>query len=119
MVQQSAFQTRELNSFSSYEEAYHQFIADIIVQQKHSTGLVLKGTGVKRIFVDGGFSNNPIYMNLLAEAFPGIEVFAATVPRASALGAALVIHQHWNSQPLPPDIIKLKYYAPNRETVKR
>jgi sugar (pentulose or hexulose) kinase len=118
MIRSSAFPARELTLFASFEEAYHQLIADIIVLQKHSTDLVLKGTGVKRIFVDGGFSNNPIYMNLLAEAFPGIEVYAAAVPRASALGAALVIHRHWNSQPLPSDIIELKYYAPDRKTIK-
>ena len=111
MVQQSAFSTRDLNIFVSYEEAYHQLIADIITQQVHSTGLVLKGTAVKRIFVDGGFGNNPIYMHLLSEAFPGIEVYAASVPQASALGAALAIHQHWNKKQLPSDIIDLRLYA--------
>jgi glycerol kinase len=57
--------------------------------------------GSQKIFVDGGFGKNPIYMSLLAKAFPGIEVYAATVPQASALGAALVIHHHWNKNPLP------------------
>jgi sugar (pentulose or hexulose) kinase len=111
MVQQSAFGTRDLNLFTSYEEAYHQLIADIIAQQVHSTSLVLKGTTVKRIFVDGGFGNNPIYMHLLSEAFPGIEVYAASVPQASALGAALAIHPHWNSKSLPSDIIDIKLYS--------
>jgi sugar (pentulose or hexulose) kinase len=111
MVQQSAFACRNLHLFNSYEEAYHQLIADIVVQQVHSTNLVLKGTAVKRIFVDGGFGNNPIYMHLLSEAFPGIEVYAASVPQASALGAALAIHQHWNSKSLPSDIIDIKLYS--------
>ncbi len=111
MVQQSAFGERNLNQFTNYEEAYHQLIADIITQQLHSTNLVLKGTAVKRIFVDGGFGNNPIYMHLLSEAFPGIEVYAASVPQASALGAALAIHQHWNSKSLPSDIIAIKLYS--------
>jgi hypothetical protein len=35
-------------------------------------------------------------MYLMSEAFPNIEVYAASVAQASALGAALVIHQHWN-----------------------
>ena len=80
-------------------------------QQIRSTNLVLKGAYVKRIFVDGGFSKNPIYMYLLAEAFPHIEVYAASVPQASALGAALAIHQHWNSKELPADIIDLKLFS--------
>jgi sugar (pentulose or hexulose) kinase len=84
---------------------------DIITRQIQSTNLVLKGTDVKRIFVDGGFSNNSVYMNLLAEAFPNIEVCAASVPQASALGAALVMHQHWNENDLPSDLIDLRPYS--------
>ena len=110
MVHQSDFAERDLNTFASYEEAYHQLIADIMVQQIKSTKLVLSGSPVKRIFVDGGFSKNSIYMHLLAGAFPGIEVYAATVAQASALGAALAMHQHWNSKPLAASLIELKLY---------
>ena len=111
MMGASAFETRNLDSFGNYEEAYHQLIMDIMDQQIYSTGLVLKGTHVKRIFVDGGFSKNPIYMYLLAEAFPAIEVYAASVAQASALGAALAMHRHWNTRNLPADIIDLKLYS--------
>jgi sugar (pentulose or hexulose) kinase len=110
MVGQSAFAKRNLDDFTTYEEAYHQLIADIITQQTRSTNIVLKGTGVKKIFVDGGFGNNPIYMRLLALAFPEREVFAASVTQASALGAALAIHKSWNSLAPPTDMVKLKYY---------
>jgi hypothetical protein len=51
----SAFGKRKLEDYKNYEEAYHQFIVDIVTQQVRSTNLVLRGTGVKRIFVDGGF----------------------------------------------------------------
>ena len=111
MVKQSNFNERDLNGFYSYEEAYHQLIADIIEQQVKSTKLVLNATDVKRIFVDGGFSKNSIYMHLLADAFTGIEVYAATVAQASALGAALTIHHVWNRKPLPDNIINLKLYG--------
>jgi glycerol kinase len=110
MLQHSVFENRDLNNFANYEEAYHQLIADIMVQQLYSTNLVLRGTQVKRIFVDGGFSKNPIFMHMIADCFPEIEVFAATVAQASSLGAALAMHQHWNSKSLPSDIIELKNY---------
>ena len=106
----TAFPERDLYTFSSYEQAYHQLMLDIIDRQAGATGLVLKGTNVKRIFVDGGFGKNPLYMHLLAEAFPGIEVYAASVAQATALGAALAIHPHWNSKPASVNIIKLVYY---------
>ena len=112
----SAFGKRKLEDYKNYEEAYHQFIVDIVTQQVRSTNLVLRGTGVKRIFVDGGFSKNPIYMYLMAEAFPTIEVYAASVAQASALGAALVIHQHWNNKPLPSNIIDMKLYSVTHQT---
>src|SRR4030095_10678312 len=112
----SAFGKRKLEEYKNYEEAYHQFIVDIVAQQVRSTNMVLKGTGVKRIFVDGGFSKNPIYMYLMAEAFPNIEVYAASVAQASALGAALVIHQHWNNKPLPSNIIEMKLYSVTHQT---
>lgn len=111
IVHQSMFETRDMHVFANYEEAYHQLIADIIKQQVRSTKLVLNGRLVNKIFVDGGFSRNPIFMHLLAESFYGIEVYAATVPRASALGAALAIHHTWNSNALPGNIIDLKLYS--------
>lgn len=110
-LQVSVFAQRELSSFASYEEAYHQFILDLVTQQVASTQLVLEGADVKRIFVDGGFSKNPIYMNLLAAAYPDKEVYAASMAQATAVGTALAIHRHWNGRPLPNDIIELKYYA--------
>ncbi|MEO5999350.1 MAG: FGGY family carbohydrate kinase [Chitinophagaceae bacterium] len=111
ILEKSLFGERDLSTFDSYEEAYHQLIFDLITQQEAATGLVLNNGQVKRIFVDGGFSKNPIFMHLLAAAFPDIEVFAASVAQATAMGAALAIHKHWNTKSLPGDIIDLKYYS--------
>lgn len=110
-LKESVFAQRELESFVNDEEAYHQLILDLVDLQKESTQLVLKGTNVKRIFVDGGFSKNVIFMKLLAEAFPEIEVFAASMAQATAVGTALAIHDSWNTKSLPGDIIELKYYS--------
>ncbi len=110
MVQQSAFSQRDLSVFADSETAYHQLLADIISQQVISTGLVLNGSPVKRIFVDGGFGNNPVYMNMLANAFPQLEVSAATVAQASAIGAALAVHRYWNTKSLPADVVTLRLY---------
>jgi sugar (pentulose or hexulose) kinase len=110
-LQQCVFAKRDLSAFASTTEAYHQLMMDIVAQQLVSTSLVLEGRKTKRIFVDGGFSKNEIYMNLLAAAFPGMEVFATSMAQASALGAALAIHDAWNTRHIPSDIIELKYYT--------
>jgi sugar (pentulose or hexulose) kinase len=110
-LQQSAFAGKELSSFTSAEQAYHQLMIDIVAQQVFSTGLILEGKKTKRIFVDGGFSKNEIYMNLLAASFPAIEIYATSMAQASALGAALAIHDSWNKRNIPSDVIALKYYT--------
>lgn len=119
LLKASRFAHRSLSDFTSYEIAYHQLIMDLMEQQQHSTALVTTGTAVKRIFVDGGFGKNPVYMHMLAAAFPQMEVFAASVAQATAIGAALAIHRHWNSQPLPGDLVEMRHYAVNREFAYR
>lgn len=110
-LQHSAFVTRDLSVFGTVEEAYHQLIFDIIQQQQVSVSLVLSKQAPARIFVDGGFARNPLYMHMLAHAFPLMEVYAASVSQASAMGAALAIHDEWNHQPVPGDMVDLKYYT--------
>ena len=105
------FINRDLSLFESYEEAYHQLILDIIAQQLIATEWVIYNSPVKQLFVDGGFSKNSIYMNLLAEAYPTMAVYAASVPQASALGAAMVVHKTWNSKAIPNRLIKLNYFT--------
>jgi hypothetical protein len=111
MMQQSAFTTRDLTGFENISYAYHQLMMDLIKQQVISTNLVLKNCTVKKIFLDGGFSRNPIYMHLLASAYPEMEVYAASIAQASAFGAALAVHPYWNKSNIPADLIELKNYT--------
>lgn len=111
---ESGFANRDLSTFKNDTEAYHQLILDLVNLQTASTQLVLSGTKVKRIFVDGGFSKNSVFMHLLAAAFPDIEIFAASMAQATAVGAALAIHKEWNTKAIPNDIIELKYYSAHK-----
>ena len=109
-IEKCPFENRNLDRFKNHDVAYHQLIMDIIAQQILSTRLVIHNSPVKKIFVDGGFSKNSIFMNLLAQAFPEMEVYAASMAQASALGAALAIHNSWNPKPIQNDLIDLKFY---------
>jgi len=111
-LKECTFEKRDLSVFSSDEEAYHQLIFDLVSQQTFSTSLILEKNRVKKIFVDGGFSKNEIYMNLLASAFPGMAVYATSIAQATAIGAALVIHEAWNRNSIPGNLITLKSYSP-------
>ena len=94
----------------SYESAYHQLIVKLVDKQIVSSKLVLNDDSVKKLFVDGGFGKNEIYMNLLAKAFPEMEVYAASVAQATALGAALALHKDWNNKEIPQNLIDLKRF---------
>ncbi len=111
MMQQSLFVDRNLEDFVDYEEAYHQLIIDLVNQQVVSTNLVLLNNSTKKLFVDGGFSKNLIYMNLLASAYPNIEVYASEIAQATAIGAAMAVHKQWNNYELPTNIIQVKKYT--------
>ena len=108
MITASRFVNRDLKQYKSYVIAYHQLMMDIISQQVYSTKLIIPDTSIETIFVDGGFSKNQIYMNLLAEAFPTLEIYASKVAQATAIGAAQSIHKFWNTKQLPKNIINLK-----------
>lgn len=104
----SVFGSRELDDFGSATEAYHQLMIDIVATQVWSSSFVLDNTPIRKLFVDGGFSQNDLYMKLLANALSGIDVYAASLAQATALGAAMAIHAHWNSKPVPENMVTLK-----------
>ncbi|MBS1948943.1 MAG: carbohydrate kinase [Bacteroidetes bacterium] len=108
MLKTSGFEKRMLNEYKNFEEAYHQLIFDLAAMQKKSTALIINSQTIKKIFVDGGFAKNPVYMHVLATFFSQFEVYAADVAQASALGAAIVMHEHWNENDLPGQLIRLK-----------
>lgn len=111
-LKQSGFARRLLQEFKDHAEAYHQLVWDMVQQQYAAAMLVSEGEGEKRLFVDGGFSRNEIYMHALAATFSQWEVFAAAMPQATALGAALALHNKWNNRALIPELIELKKYQP-------
>lgn len=105
------YHTSDAGGHPNAREAYAAFMRDLVEKQVASTRLALGASPVRRLFVDGGFSKNALYMRLLAEAFPGMDVCAADVAQATALGAALADHARWNPRPRPSNLITLKKYA--------
>lgn len=104
------FHLRPLSEFQSAEHAYHQLLVDIINRQAVATQMVINNSDVKNMYVDGGFCRNNIYMQLLTDAFSGMNVYATSMIQGSALGAALAIHHEWNAEPLPGTLITLKHW---------
>jgi hypothetical protein len=109
-VPEDAYKTVEFDVANTpFEKAYNELMRDLVEQQVKATNLILQ-PGTKTIYVDGGFSQNKIFMKLLAEAYHGKEVYASTITQASALGAALVIHEKWNKKTVKKDLLRLTAY---------
>ncbi len=68
-------------------QAYINMVAKLMEALAHSLRLALGNTDVRHIFVDGGFARNTVFMELLARAFPHMDIAAAEVPQATAIGA--------------------------------
>jgi L-fuculokinase len=104
------FEAVDLMETGSPDLSYYLLMHCLLKEQTASTRLLLKHGSVSKILVDGGFSRNPVFMQMLAENFDEQVVYASEVAQATALGAALVMHKYWNKNPITQSIIELKAY---------
>ena len=82
----------DLSIFASYEEAYHRLVFELVLQQIASLQLAIGNTqGIETVFVDGGFSNNPLFVHMLADLLPEMTIKRTELASGSALGAAIVV----------------------------
>ncbi len=103
--------TWDLSQFTSYEEAYHQLIVDISCIVCMSLELINEGKKDVDLFIDGGFSNNQIFMSVLASLFPQANVRSSQIGQATSLGAALSMHSYWESdESVVESMFNLKKY---------
>jgi len=75
--------------FSDYPRAYHVLVLLVVMQAEaaiRAAGLV---DGMS-LFIEGGFSRNDIYTNLLASLFPNVTTYSTNLVEATAFGSALV-----------------------------
>jgi len=96
--------------FSSFKEAYHQLIMDLADLTKESIDLIVgKKDNTKNMFISGGFSKNPLFLNLIASRFPDKKVYTSEVANATSLGAAMVLWKGIDSGFQPSVDLGLKY----------
>jgi len=98
-----------LERYLNAAEAYHALVEGIVQLQEEATNRILTGLETQ-LFVDGGFSQNDIFMRLLARRFPALKVAAASVAQSTAMGTALAIHKSWNKSGVPDKLISLRPY---------
>lgn len=84
----------DLTLFSTFEEAYHQLILDLVRLSEEKLNLITcKECDYESLYITGGFSRNEIYTRLLATLYPNKKVFISEIDNATALGGALATYQ--------------------------
>ncbi|KAB1068120.1 carbohydrate kinase [Tamlana haliotis] len=89
-----------------FTEAYHQLMIELVKLQVENIK-VAKGHSpkIKQLFVDGGFSDNDVFINLLTHHFKDLKVKSTKSSFGSALGACIVL----TGQTLGPKFLSKKY----------
>jgi sugar (pentulose or hexulose) kinase len=86
--------TLNLNRFSSFEEAYHHLVRDLVSLAMESLKLIIPADDHTRVvYISGGFARNDLFIRLLASRLPGKKVFTSEIDNATALGAAMVVYE--------------------------
>jgi sugar (pentulose or hexulose) kinase len=98
-----------INSFADYEVAYHQLLMELVELQIEKIKLIIGNKNkIKVLYIDGGFTSNDIFLNILADNLPEMSIFTSEMAAASALGAALAINYTENKKDILKSKIKLK-----------
>lgn len=77
--------------FSDFEDAYYSFIYELTDLQVASLQLVLKETKVRKLYIDGGFNANPIFVEMLRDKLPGLSIETTDFALGTALGAGILV----------------------------
>lgn len=83
--------TESIVLYNSYEEAYHQLMTELVLLQNKCIDGAIGSEKINSIYIDGGFSDNDLYVKLLSHYFRNKKIRTTNASLGSALGAALAI----------------------------
>lgn len=82
-----------ISNFENFEDAYYCFIHELTDLQLASLSLIMDGgPQIKKLYVDGGFNANPIFIEILKDKLPEISIETSDFALGTALGAVLVVN---------------------------
>ncbi|EPR66218.1 hypothetical protein [Cyclobacterium qasimii] len=82
----------DISSFSDFEQAYHHLIFGLAKMQVASLMLAKGATPIKKVYIDGGFVYNKVFIRFLNALLEGYELEFSDFPLGSAYGAALMLN---------------------------
>ena len=76
----------DFKCFDNFEIALHKLMMELMELQFRSLDLAIGKTKIKRIYIDGGFAGNDIFVKLIAQKYPDIKLRTTQSPLGSATG---------------------------------
>jgi len=77
--------------YSNFDHAYHHLMIELVQLQVESIKRISKTQDIDRLYVDGGFTDNDLYIKLLSHYLRGMKLRTTKASLGSALGAAIAI----------------------------
>ena len=96
-------------NFASPAEAYHQLNFELCVLQVESLHHVIGKTPVENVYLDGGFTSNFVFVEILTRLIHPLKLILADSAQGTALGAALVLAEN----ELPIHFLQKQYHLKN------
>lgn len=75
--------------YSDVEYAYHVLVLSLAIRSFVGLNQVIIDTCEFSVYIEGGFRNNQIYLNILASFFPGNDTYVTNRKEATSYGAAI------------------------------
>jgi len=83
----------DLSHFSNFEEAYYCFLHELTDLQVASLNLILDSSSVSKIYIDGGFNANDMFVEMLRDKLAPLKVETCDFALGTALGAAILVNK--------------------------
>lgn len=83
----------DLSRFPTYKEAFHQLMIELMELQIQTVELAIGNSSIKKIFIDGGFADNDLFVKMIAHHFGNYKIRTTQSPLGSALGAAMIVSE--------------------------
>lgn len=77
--------------YTHFEHAYHQLMLELVLLQVESIKMVSGKDNIEKLYIDGGFSDNEVYIQLISHYLRNMKLSTTDSSLGSALGAALCI----------------------------
>ncbi len=77
--------------YDRFEHAYHQLMIELVLLQVESIKIAAGDDKIEKLYIDGGFSDNDVYIKLVSHYLRNMELRTTDSSLGSALGAAIAI----------------------------